>query len=270
MRVDYDFSGCVVLVTGGASGIGAATARACAAAGAAVVTADVRPTAGATVVTADVRPAASGPPAAAPGGPDAASGGPAAGSITPMRVDVSDPAAVKELVEGIERRFGRIDAAVLAAAIQQRCPVDALSDEQWRRHLAVNLDGVFYCIRALAPLMRRQRRGAILAFTSGLATLGWPGAAAYAASKAALVGLAKCAALELRDAGVRVNLLSPGLVATPIFLDVATPGELAMYESSVGVSQPEDVVPTVLHLISDASAGLTGAVVERRMVPSKS
>ncbi|HVL36616.1 MAG TPA: SDR family oxidoreductase, partial [Burkholderiales bacterium] len=114
----------------------------------------------------------------------------------------------------------------------------------------------------------RQRRGAILAFTSGLVNMGWPGAAAYAASKGALIGLVKCAALELRAHGVRANVLSPGLVATPIFLDVASGGEQAMYRDSVGISAPEDVVPTVLHLISDASASMTGAVIERRLFPA--
>jgi NAD(P)-dependent dehydrogenase (short-subunit alcohol dehydrogenase family) len=143
-----------------------------------------------------------------------------------------------------------------------------MSDADWRRHMAVNIDGVFYCLRELAPVMKRQRRGAILVFTSGLVNMGWPGASAYAASKGALIGLAKCAALELRDYGVRVNVLSPGLVATPIFLDVASDEERAMYENSVGVSPPEAVVPTVLHLISDASASMTGAVIERRLVPT--
>lgn len=185
------------------------------------------------------------------------------------RVDVSDPEAVKNFVLDVVNKQGRIDAAVLAAAIQRRTPVESTSDEEWRRHMAVNLDGVFHCLRELAPVLKRQRRGAVLAFTSGLASLGWPGAAAYAASKAALVGLVKCAALELRPFGVRVNVLSPGLVATPLFLDVASAEERAMYEISVGVLQPEDVVPTVLHLISDASANLTGAVVERRLVPGR-
>jgi NAD(P)-dependent dehydrogenase (short-subunit alcohol dehydrogenase family) len=106
-------------------------------------------------------------------------------------------------------------------------------------------------------------------FTSGLVNMGWPGASAYAASKGALIGLAKCAAQELRAFGVRVNVLSPGLVATPLFLDVASEEERRMYESTVGISQPEDVVPTILHLISDASANLTGALIERRLVPGK-
>jgi NAD(P)-dependent dehydrogenase (short-subunit alcohol dehydrogenase family) len=228
VQVKYDFAGSVVLVSGGGSGIGAATARACAGAGARVVVADT--------------------------------------STTPS-VDVSDPGAVKRLVGQTMERHGRIDAAVLAAAIQQRIPIESMSDDQWRRHMAVNLDGVFYCLRELAPVMKRQRRGSILVFTSGLVNTGWPGAAAYAASKGALIGLAKCAALELRDHGVRVNVLSPGLVASPIFLDVASEEERAMYEGSVGISPPEAVVPTVLHLISDASAGMTGAVIERRLFP---
>ena len=123
------------------------------------------------------------------------------------------------LIRSTIERHGRIDAAVLAAAVQKRSPIEAISDAEWRRQIAVNLDGVFYCIRELAPAMRRQRRGAILVFTSGLVNIGWSGAAAYAASKAALIGLAKCAAQELRADGVRVNVLSPGLVLTPMFLN---------------------------------------------------
>jgi NAD(P)-dependent dehydrogenase (short-subunit alcohol dehydrogenase family) len=230
LKVDYDFRGSVVLVTGGASGIGAATARACSAAGATVVVADI-----------DASPS----------------------------LDVADPAAVKALVQRTVDRHGHIDAAVLGAAIQRRTPIDSTSDEEWRRHMAVNLDGVFYCIRELAPVMKRQRRGAMLAFTSGLVNMGWPGAGAYAASKGAIIGLVKCAAQELRPYGVRINVLSPGVTSTPIFLDVASAEERAMYENSIGVSPAEDVVPTVLHLVSDASMNLTGAVIERRLVPSR-
>jgi NAD(P)-dependent dehydrogenase (short-subunit alcohol dehydrogenase family) len=147
--------------------------------------------------------------------------------------------------------------------------VDELSFADWQRLIAFNLEGTFLFCHAVTPIMKRQRRGAILMFTSGLVNMGWPGAAAYAASKGALIGLAKCAAQELRPFGVRVNVLSPGLVATPLFLDVASEEERAMYERTAGISQPEDVVPTVLHLISDASANLTGALIERRLVPEK-
>lgn len=233
--VTYDFSGAVILVTGGASGIGAATARACAERGAKVVVADV----------AD---------AAAPG-------------IDAQRVDVADPAAVKQLVGHIERVYGRLDAAVLGAAIQVRTPIEAISDAEWRRHLAINLDGVFHCLRAIIPMMKRQRSGAIVTFTSGLVNTGWPGASAYAASKGAIIGLTRCVAQELRPFGVRANALAPGVTATPIFLDASTAAERAMYEASIGISTPEDAAATVLYLISDASANLTGAVIERRLAP---
>jgi NAD(P)-dependent dehydrogenase (short-subunit alcohol dehydrogenase family) len=240
--VSYDFSGAVVLITGGGSGIGAATARACAAAGATAIAVDVDPARLATV-------------AASPG-------------VVTRQVDVADAAGVRALVADVLRDHGRIDAAVLAAAIQMRTRVDDISDAEWRRHIAVNLDGVFYCIREIAPAMKRQRKGAILTFTSGLVNMGWPGASAYAASKGALVGLTRCVAHELRPFGVRANVLSPGLMATPVFLDAATEDEVEMYRNSVGISDPEAVVPTVLHLISDASASLTGAVIERRLVPA--
>jgi NAD(P)-dependent dehydrogenase (short-subunit alcohol dehydrogenase family) len=230
VQVKYDFAGSVVLVTGGASGIGAATARAC-------------EQAGATVVVADVN---ASPP-----------------------LDVSDPVAVRKLIEEIQKKYGRIDAAVLAAAIQKRTRVDEIPDAEWRRHMAVNLDGVFYCIRELVPIMKRQRKGAILSFTSGLVNMGWPGTAAYAASKGALIGLTKSVAQELRPYGVRINVLSPGLTTTAMFLGVSEAAEREMYESSVGVSPPEDVVPTILHLISDGSSSMTGAVIERRLVPGR-
>ncbi len=239
--VTYDFAGSVMLITGGASGIGRATALACARHGAQVIVADVN-TAGLASLAGIER-------------------------VETRLADVGDPSAVAALVQAVERVHGRIDAAVLAAAIQSRQPLAEINDAQWRRHMAVNLDGVFYAIRALTPIMQRQRRGAILAFTSGLATLGWPGAAAYATTKAGLAGLIKCAALELRPFGVRATLLSPGLVATPVFLDAASEAEVAMYRNSVGISEPEDVVPTILHLISDASASMTGTIIERRLFP---
>ena len=239
MSTTYDFSGSVVLVSGGASGIGAATARACAERGARVLVADVNDR-----------------------GLAAISGVP---GIETHRLDVADAGAVGAFVAGIDR----VDAAVLCAAIQRRTPVDEITDAEWRRHMAVNVDGVFHFVRAVVPIMRRQRSGAMLAFTSGLVNMGWPGASAYAASKGALIGLIKCVAQELQPHGVRATVLSPGLVATPVFLDVATEDEVAMYRESVGISDPEDVVPTVLHLISDASRHLTGAVIERRLVPAR-
>ena len=181
MSATYDFSGSVVLVSGGASGIGAATARACAERGARVLVVDV-----------DEARASGDQPR--PGDRDAPGRRRGRAARSPRS----------------SRGMDRIDAAVLCAAIQRRTPIDAITDEEWRRHMAVNLDGVFHFVRAVVPLMRRQRSGAILAFTSGLVNMGWPGASAYAASKGALIGLIKCVAQELRPYGVRANVLSPG------------------------------------------------------------
>jgi NAD(P)-dependent dehydrogenase (short-subunit alcohol dehydrogenase family) len=240
MNVTYDFTGCTVLVAGGASGIGRATVLACLDAGATVMAMDIDK-AGLASLQGE--------------------------RLIRAEVDIADAKAVDAAVASLVVQTGRIDAAVLTSAIQKRTPIDELSDAEWQRHLDVNLTGVFHLMRALFPVMKRQHKGSIVAFTSGLASNGWPGAAAYAATKAGIIGLVKSAALELRTFGVRVNALSPGLVATPVFLASASAEELAMYERSLGVSKAEEVVPTLMHLIGDGSESISGNVVERRLIP---
>jgi len=241
MNVIYEFSGSTVVVAGAASGIGRATAIAAMEAGATVVGLDVDAD-GLAVLASTSR-------------------------LIARVVDIADSAAVHAAIEEVWMLTGRIDAAVLTSAIQKRTPIDSLSDAEWQRHLDVNLSGVFYLLRSLFPRLKQQRSGSIVAFTSGLATNGWHGAAAYAATKAGIIGLVKSAALELRPFGVRINALSPGLVATPVFLESASAEEIAMYERSLGVSEPEEVVPTILHLISDGAATISGNVIERRLIP---
>src|SRR5262249_41276347 len=187
--------------------------------------------------------------------------------INVSQVDVTNETAVKRLLDEVRRKYPRLDAAVLAAAIQVRTNVDDMTANEWRRVIDTNLNGVFYCLHAIIPLMKAQRSGAIVAFTSGLALTGWPGASAYAASKAALIGMIKSTAQELRHYNVRANVLSPGVRATPIFMDVSTETEREHYRNSIGIGEPEGVVPTLLYLISDASANLTGAVLEHRITP---
>jgi len=240
MKVNYDFSGHTVVVAGAASGIGHATALACLEAGATVIAVDIN--SGGLASISHVR-------------------------WLPRQVDIANSAAVQALVDEVLSLQGRIDGAVLTSAIQHRSLIEETSDEAWQRHIDVNLSGIFYFLRALFPVMKAQKSGSIVAFTSGLATNGWPGAAAYSATKAGIIGLVKSAALELRTFGVRINALSPGLVATPVFLQSATPEELAMYERSLGVSQPIEVVPTLMHLLSDASVTISGNVIERRLIP---
>ncbi len=244
ISVTYRFDKAVVLITGAGSGIGAALARHCAQAGAVVIAVDRKH--------------------------DALLEGldPAARSLVELRqVDVSDGSAITEMIAAVRKKYPRLDAAVLGAAIQIRSEIDTMTSAQWREVIDVNLNGVFHCLSAIVPMMKAQKAGAIVAFTSGLATTGWPGASAYAASKAALIGMIKSVAQELKDYNVRANVLSPGLRATPIFMDVSTQAERDYYRSSIGIGDAEGVVPTLLYLISDASKNLTGAVIEHRIIP---
>ena len=244
ISVSYKFDDAVVLITGAGSGIGAALTRHCAREGASVIAIDR----GHDNLLRGLNPSLRN-------------------KIDLRQVDVSDEATVTRLLDEVRRKYPRLDAAVLAAAIQIRTNLDEMTAKEWRKVIDTNLNGVFYCLHATIPLMKAQRSGAIVAFTSGLALTGWPGASAYAASKAALIGMIKSTAQELRSYNVRANVLSPGVRATPIFMDVSTETEREHYRNSIGIGEPEGVIPTLLYLISDASANLTGAVLEHRFTP---
>jgi 3-oxoacyl-[acyl-carrier protein] reductase len=232
MKARFDASGDVLVVTGGASGIGAALARAYACAGGTAVVFDV----------ADGR------------GDD---------GVEHHRVDVADRDAVFAAVDDVLGRHGRIDALVAGAAVQPRNDVVDTDPEVWRRTLAVNLDGVVWACQAVLPPMIERRAGSILVFASGLATNGRAQAAAYAASKGALIAYAKSLAAEVAPHRVKVNTVFPGVIDTPQFRE-ANPsgGEREHWASTLGIGTPDDVVGPLLFLLSDA-ATMTGSTLTR-------
>ena len=236
MQARFEAKGDVIVVTGGANGIGRALAHAAAKAGARVVVCDVDEAAMAAL--SDV-----------PG-------------ISTRRLDVSDRADVFAVLGEVEGQFGKIDGLVCAAAIQPRSPVQHIEPAEWDRVLRTNLDGVVWCYQAVVAGMVARRSGSIIAFTSGLAHQGWAGASAYAASKAALIAFAKSAAKEIAQHRVRFNLVAPGVIDTPQYHTANAGADDAHWRATVGVGQPEDAVGALMFLLSD-QATMTASIISR-------
>lgn len=238
MKAFFDASGEVLVVTGGAHGIGAALARGYAGAGGTSVVLDIAPS---TELAGVDR-------------------------VEQYAVDVSDRDAVLAAVGQVLDRHGRVDALVAGAAVQPRTTVADTDPDQWRQTMAVNLDGVVWSCQAVLPHMISQRSGAILVFASGLAHLGRAEAAAYAASKGALIPFAKSLAAEVAEHRVRVNTVFPGVIDTPQFR-AANPsgGEREHWARTTGIGTPDDVVGPLMFLLSDA-ATMTGSTLTRDRV----
>jgi 3-oxoacyl-[acyl-carrier protein] reductase len=237
MKARFEASGEVIVVTGGANGIGRAIAVAAAGIGAKVVVCDVDAAPMQTVAKEH-------------------------GNIAVETLDVGDREAVMAVFGKIERDYGRIDGLVCAAAIQPRHLVHETSPEEWRRVMAVNLDGVVWCYQAVINGMIARRRGSIVAFTSGLASQGWPQASAYAATKAGLIAFTKSAAKEVAQYRVKFNLISPGVIDTLQYRAANEGADHARWLASTGVGTPEDVVGPLLFLLSDAST-MTASLLSR-------
>jgi 3-oxoacyl-[acyl-carrier protein] reductase len=151
---------------------------------------------------------------------------------------------------------------VAGAAVQPRVAVADTDPEVWRHTLAVNLDGVVWATQAVLPAMRQARSGAIVVFASGLAQMGRAQAAAYAASKGALIAFAKSLAAEVAEDRIRVNTLFPGVIDTPQFR-AANPGaERDHWARTTGIGTPQDVAGPLLFLLSQA-ATMTGSTLSR-------
>jgi 3-oxoacyl-[acyl-carrier protein] reductase len=243
--------GKIAIVTGGATGIGAATARLLARNGAHVVIASEQPLAELEPFCASI----------------AAEGG----SASPIPCDVTDPAAIAALVAEVDRRHGRLDILVNCAGLFRRLPLGEMSEAQISAIFAVNALGPILLVRAALPVMRRGVGGSIVNVASSAAMLGVEGCAVYAASKAALAHFTKTLVPELRRSGIRINAVAPGSVRTAMVGfagDELTPEQrlsLAKRElSSMSpygnpMMVPSDIAEVILYLTSDAARALQGA-----------
>lgn len=231
MSHGYDFSGKVIVITGGANGIGAATAKEAATAGAQVVVLDLNEDDGAALATEH-------------------------DNITSHRLDVSDHDAVQSVVGAVAAEHGRIDGLVCCAIVQPLIPVLEMTPDKLSRVLDINLGGVVWASKAVAPFMARQNSGSIVYFVSGTADFGKPHSSPYTASKGAVAGFAHTFAKEIAPYGVRVNLCRPGVIDTPQYR-ASNPD--ADYSK---VDKPEDAVGPVMFLLSDY-ATMTNSIVTR-------
>lgn len=253
------------VITGGGSGIGAATAVRFAAEGARVAVLDIDSTA-AEAVAASLTDAIS------------------------AHVDVADSTSVDVAIEHVVGEFGRIDTLVHCAGVDvgsvwkqrladasaaQRAdrsagePVpslgltESLEDDDWRRVISVNLDGTFYCCRAVLRYMAAQRSGSIITVASNAAQLGIPGMPHYVASKAGVIGLTRSLAREFAPLGIRVNTIAPGGVDTPmlrrnsdaVLAGAATNAPLGRFGSA------DEIAQIALFLASEDSSYLVGETV---------
>ncbi len=228
------FADRVVLVTGGASGIGAATAQAFAAEGARVVVVDVDTVRGAAVAAT------------------------IGGRFVPT--DVADEAQVGALLADVGRVEGRLDVLVSNAFATTPAPIARLDVGAWARTLAVTLTAVFTGLRAAIPLLA-ARGGAVVHVASISGLGGDPGLAAYNAAKAGVINLTRTAALELASRKIRVNAVCPGAIDTPAFARVPAPGAAAVRAAVPmrRLGRPDEVARTILFLASDDASYVTGA-----------
>ena len=226
-----------VLITGGSRGIGAAAARRFAAAGYRVAINYQHSEEAALALAEEL------------------------GGIA-LRADVSDPVQVQNMVDNVLDKFCQLDILICNAGISQQKLFGDLTDADWRRMFAVNVDGTFHAIRAALPHMIHRKAGRIVTVSSMWGQVGGSCEVAYSASKAAIIGLTRALAKELGPSGITVNCVAPGVIDTEMNAAL-TPEDLDVLreETPLGMlGRPEDVAESLFFLSSDAARFITGQV----------
>ncbi|WP_174187251.1 SDR family NAD(P)-dependent oxidoreductase [Nocardia barduliensis] len=233
----------VVLVTGGAQGLGAAMSQRFAAEGANVAIADVNVDAAnelATRLQAET-----------------------GRTCTSHAVDVTSSAEVTAWADDVAARLGRIDVLVNNAGIIRDNRIEDIDDDDWHAVLEVSLSGAFYCARAVLPHMRSRNYGRIVSFSS-MSWRGNFGQANYVAAKAGIVGLTRTLALEVARQGITANAIAPGLIDTPMLASMNGPArdKLIAKVPQRRTGAPEDIAEAAAYLCSPAAGYVSGIVLD--------
>ena len=234
--------GKVAAITGGARGIGHATAVKFAAEGARIAVCDINPQLIEETLAA-IRAAG--------------------GEATGYRVDVTDKAQIAAMVAEVMAQWGRIDCVVNNAGIVMDAQLKKMTDEQFDKVIDINLKGVYNCTRAVVDVMLAQKSGVILTTSSIVGLYGNFGQTNYAASKFAVIGMTKTWAKELGRKGIRANAVCPGFVATPILKQMPENvlADMAKKVPCGRLGTPEEIANVFAFLASDEASYINGAVI---------
>ena len=231
-----------VLITGASRGIGAETARRFSAAGYAVALHYHRSEERALALAEELRRAGD--------------------EVLTVQADVGDWSQVRKMVDNVLDKFCQLDILICNAGVSWQGLLSEMSVEEWRRLCAVDLDGVFYCCKAVIPHFVARKAGKILTVSSMWGQTGGSCEAAYSAAKAGVIGLTKALAKELGPSGIAVNCVAPGVIATEMNQNL-TPADLDALreETPLGrIGTAGDVAESLLFLASEGASFITGQV----------